>query len=170
MGEDRELGSPTVLLDATVLINLAITDRLDLLEGLSGYRFRTPQEALAEVLRKHQRSRIQRALQAGSLERVSLESHEESHRFQEFARNLGRGEAACLALASIRGWWLASDDHRALKRTRQELPERRILNTPRLFLLAIRAGLLTVEEADETKRILAENRFRMGFDSFAELL
>jgi hypothetical protein len=46
----------------------------------------------------------------------------------------------------------------------------RIITTVDIFLLSIRAGLLTVEEADAAKAVLAANRFTVVFGSFAELL
>jgi hypothetical protein len=46
----------------------------------------------------------------------------------------------------------------------------RILNTPGLYLLCIRSGLITVEEADAAKATLEQRRFRMVFASFRDLL
>jgi predicted nucleic acid-binding protein len=81
------------------------------------------------------------------------------------------GEAACLALAVHRGALVASDEKRAFKREAEtRLGPGRILNTPGLFLIGIRRGLLTVEEADDLKRALESKRFRMKFDSFRELI
>jgi len=37
-------------------------------------------------------------------------------------------------------------------------------------LLAIRQKVLTVQQADEIKTVLEENRFRMGFNSFQDLV
>jgi hypothetical protein len=46
----------------------------------------------------------------------------------------------------------------------------RLLNTPGILLLAIRSGLLTVEQADGIKDVLAQRRYKMAFGSFRELL
>jgi hypothetical protein len=37
-------------------------------------------------------------------------------------------------------------------------------------VLGIRAGLLTVEEADQDKAVLEQHRFKMAFESFRDLV
>lgn len=44
------------------------------------------------------------------------------------------------------------------------------MTTAGLFVLAIQAGLLSVEEADQAKVMLERHRFRMKFRSFRELV
>ena len=44
------------------------------------------------------------------------------------------------------------------------------MNTPGIYVLFIRAGLLTVEEADQAKVILEQHRFRIALVSFRELI
>jgi len=84
---------------------------------------------------------------------------------------LGKGEAACLAMAQHRGWVVACDERRAfLREARRRVGETRLLNTPGLILLAIRQSKMTVEEADEAKKVLETRRFRMKFRSFGDLL
>jgi predicted nucleic acid-binding protein len=84
---------------------------------------------------------------------------------------MGEGEAACLAVATTRGWLVASDEKRAfLREARNRLGPGRILNTPGLLVLAIRAGLITLEEADRAKHLLEQHRFRMRFNSFKDVI
>jgi hypothetical protein len=45
-----------------------------------------------------------------------------------------------------------------------------IINTPGILLAAIRAGALTVADADEIKTKPEQRRFKMKFDSFASLI
>jgi hypothetical protein len=52
----------------------------------------------------------------------------------------------------------------------ERLGEQRLLTTPGILLASIRAGQLTVDEADRIKQRLEALRFRMSFDSFGELL
>jgi len=84
---------------------------------------------------------------------------------------MGKGEAACLAMAEARGWMIASDEK---KRFRREVTARlgleRLVTTAGLFVIAIRAGVISVEEADQAKEILERHRFRMAFRSFRELV
>ncbi len=44
------------------------------------------------------------------------------------------------------------------------------MTTPDLIVRAIREGLTTVGEADHWKEVLAERRFKMKFDSFADII
>ena len=46
----------------------------------------------------------------------------------------------------------------------------RLINTPGLLVLSIRAGLITVEDADTMKTLLEQRRFRMKITSFRDLL
>jgi predicted nucleic acid-binding protein len=84
---------------------------------------------------------------------------------------MGRGEAACLAMAEARGWLVASDEKRRFRReVIARLGEGRLVTTAGLFVMAIRAGTLSVEEADQAKEVLQRYRFRMTFRSFRDLL
>ena len=87
---------------------------------------------------------------------------------------MGRGEAACLSMAEQRGWLAAVDERgRFLRLARERLGEGRILNilnTPGILLLAIHAGLVSVDEADVLKARLETHRYRMRFDSFRDVL
>lgn len=158
-----------VLVDANVLINLALVDRLDLLGSLLDLDFRAPQEVLGEVIRE--RGRVDGALRRGHLKEVFLGEMEELALFVELRRMMGLGEAACLAMAVHRGALVASDEKRVFRREAEaRLGPGRILNTPGLLLLGIRRGILAIEEADEMKEALERQRFRMKFGSFREFL
>jgi predicted nucleic acid-binding protein len=157
--------------DANVLLNLAFIRRLDLLGALPDLEFRSPVEVLAEILSKQERIRVEDALRDGHLGEIAISEIAELALFAELNRSLGMGEAACLALAVHRRALVASDEKRAFKREAEtRLGPGRILNTPGLLLIAIRRGLLTVEEADEMKRDLESKRFRMKLGSFRDLL
>jgi predicted nucleic acid-binding protein len=161
----------TVVVDANVLINLAHLDRLDLLGALEGFDFVLPAEVRAEVVSAKARARLDCGLNLGHLRETPLEGLETLTLFADFLQVMGRGESACLALAAMRDWYVASDEKRVfLREAQRHLGPGRILNTPGLLLLAIQRGLLTVEQADEAKAILEQNRFRMAFGSFREIL
>jgi predicted nucleic acid-binding protein len=87
------------------------------------------------------------------------------------ARSRTCGEAACLALAIEKGWSIASDERRRFRREAEaRIGKDRILGTADLFVLAIQTGVLTVQEADADKLRLEQQRFRMPFGSFRDLL
>lgn len=81
------------------------------------------------------------------------------------------GEAACLAFAVENGCLFACDEGGIVRSdAKRLLGLNRLLNTPGIFVLAIRAGYWTADEADVAKSVLEKNRFRMKFSSFRELL
>jgi predicted nucleic acid-binding protein len=161
----------TAVMDTSVLINLAILDRIGLVGASPRLRFVIPGEVLAEVKRPRQRSRVGRALEGGLLEEVALDEPEALARFADLRKRMKIGEAACLALAITKGWLFVCDERRVvLREATKHLGKNRLLNTPGLFLLGIRAGYWTVDEADEAKAVLEAHRYRMKFSSFRELL
>ena len=59
---------------------------------------------------------------------------------------------ARLAVAEHRGYFLASDERKRFLRLAEErLGSERIITTPGIFVMAIQAGLITADEADEDK-------------------
>ena len=159
-----------VFTDTSVLLNLAFAGCLDLLRGLIGYEFLVPEEVLSEILGPREQGEVRVALQAGFLRRTTMADPGELAVFADLRQFLGIGESACLALASQRSGLLASDEKRRLLREAEDrLGPGRVLNTPGLFLLALRGGLMTIEEADAAKLVLERHRFRMRFSSFRDL-
>jgi predicted nucleic acid-binding protein len=160
-----------IITDTSVLINLSRTGHLTLLGKVVGLRFVVPDEVVAEVTEPEQLRSLGAAIADGSLSQESIATPDELAVFAELSRILGSGESACLALASSRGWLVACDEKRVfLREARSRLGDGRILNTPGLYVLWIRAGALTVEEADAAKAILDANRYTMTFASFRDVI
>lgn len=160
-----------VVSDATVLINLAHIDRIDLLGKLPAYEFVVPDHVVAEITDETQRERLRKAVTAGFIRTEAMTDAAELASYAELRKELGKGEAACLAMAEKRDWFIACDERRRfLRRVKERLGENRLINTPGILLEAIRANLLTVAEADAAKTVLVNHRFKMKFGSFAELL
>jgi predicted nucleic acid-binding protein len=158
-----------VLADTSVVVNLAIVDRLDLLAALAGYRFVVPQEVVREVVA--QREPLERARAAGHVREVELRGIAVLDHVRELRHDLGAGEAACLALASAEGWSVACDEKRLFRRMALALiGESRLLTTPDLFYLAIQQRRWTIADADAAKAVLEQNRYRMRFGSFHDLM
>lgn len=160
-----------VVADANVLINLLHVSRLGLCADLPGLRFMVPDHVSREIRRPQQREQLDDALKSGVLQLCSISDPEDIGLFADVIVRLGRGEAACLVLAKRHGWTIASDEKgRFRKEAVKRLGEHRLIGTPDLFLRAIRAELVTVEEADADKAILEGKRFKMPFKSFREKL
>lgn len=160
-----------VVTDANILINFMRAEHLSLLGALTSFEFVIPEEVVAEITNPVQREQLEAALTRGELHTFVLEDTTELTIYAELRHVMGKGEAACLALAEVRGWIVASDEKKRFRReVRARLGEGRLVTTAGLFVLAIRAGLLSVEEADQAKEMLERHRFRMKFPSFRDLI
>lgn len=160
-----------VIADTSVLINLIHAGHLGLLGSTPGYRFLISDEVLAEVQDPAQNSLVDSAIRDGLIDQTTIQTAEELATYALLTSILGSGESACLAVAESRGWYLACDERRVfLREARSRIGEDRLINTPGLYLLWIRSGMLTVKEADDAKAALESRRFKMTFGSFKELI
>ncbi len=160
-----------VVTDANVLINLIHVVRWDLCAQLPGIEFVVPDHVRDEVTDRAQRSALDRAVAKGSLRIVSIADLADIASFGDLTIHLGRGEAACLVLAARNGWSIASDEKGRFRREAlARIGKARIIGTAAIYILALNAGLLTIEQADSDKAILEETCFRMPFRSFREIL
>jgi predicted nucleic acid-binding protein len=167
------IGAPTriVVTDANVIINLNHAGYLGLLGALPRYEFVVPEDVVSEVSDPVQREALEAAINAGRVRRETITAPAELTRYAQLRKVVGKGEAACLALAESRGWLIASDEKRRFRReVLAALGGGRLVTTPGLFVLAIRSGALSVDEADQAKAILERHRFRMAFKSFRDVL
>jgi predicted nucleic acid-binding protein len=160
-----------IVTDANVLINLLHVHRLDLLGRIPAHEFVVPDHVREELTAPGSRGRLDDAIHGGTVKLELLEGLDAISVFVDLIRHIGRGEAACIALAVKYGWSIASDEKRRFRREAvARLGEGRIIGTPEVFVLAIRAGLLTTEEADADKSALEQHRFKMMFSSFRDLV
>jgi predicted nucleic acid-binding protein len=160
-----------VCVDACVLINLAIVGRVDLLGQIHDMAFHVPQEVLDEITVDEQKRKIEAAVASDDLKLARIEAVEELQAFAEYAGRFGKGESACLAIATCREWVVATDETKDRRLAREiSASGIQVINTPGILLKAIRQGVLTVQTADGIKTELEKNRFRMNFGSFGDLL
>lgn len=160
-----------VVTDTNILINLIHVGLLDLLAKLPPYSFVVPEEVVNEVSDSDQAQALQGAISSGVVDVVQLTDPAELAIYAGLLKILGSGEAACLSLAECRHWLIASDEKKKFRREALvRLGSGRMLNTPGILALAIRAGILTVEDADHAKTVLEQHRFIMSFASFRDIL
>ena len=160
-----------VVTDSNVLVNLMHVSRLGLLGSIPGHEFVVPDHVRKEITNAAQLSLLDAAIGAGTIKLESLTDLDALATFAELIVHLGRGEAACIAIAAKRGWWIASDEKRRFRREAEtRVGGDRILGTVEVFVLAIEAGLITVEQADADKVALESRKFKMSFTSFRELV
>jgi predicted nucleic acid-binding protein len=128
-------------------------------------------DVVAEIVLPDQKQQVDGAMAVGILRIEELSGPETIALFAELRHLMGAGEAASLALAVHRGWAVASDEKRAFRREAlAKLGPNRILTTPGLYMVAIRAGLLSVAQADADKARLEVRKFKMGFSSYGDLI
>lgn len=155
--------------DANVLINLMHAGRLDLCGSLPGLEFVVPDHVREEITVPEHREALDDAVAEGLFQVAAITEPKDITLFADLTLHLGRGEAACLVLAVRNGWTVASDEKRRFRReTVARIGEARLIGTADLYILAIRAGVLTIDEGDADKAVLEERRFRMPFRSFRE--
>lgn len=159
---------PTVVLDTSVLIHLDDVRQLGLLRALSGLDFAFPDEVWQELVREDRRARVLAEVRYGGLRRERLGLGRELVRRLEFEEcGLDLGESACCALAQERDWYLATDDHKALREWETAVGPDKSIATPGLVKLAVQRGVLTVAQADAFLPVWAANRFRLHLVTFA---
>lgn len=159
-----------VVADTNVLINLMHVERLDLCAKLPGLELIVPEHVRKEVLIPEHRAALDAAVSGGVFRVDSITEPEDIALFAELTVRLGRGEVACLVLAIRNGWTVASDEKRRFRReATSRIGADRIIGTADLYIRAIHAGVMTMEEADADKATLQKRRFKMPFESFREL-
>jgi predicted nucleic acid-binding protein len=168
-GRSPELG--VVVTDANILINLLHVEMLAVLGKLTGFRFVIPEEVRLEVKEPTQAAALNDALAQNLLQVEPMQGLAELSVYVELRGRFGAGEAACLSIAQLRNWLIATDERGAFRHeVLRRLGDGKLLNTPGIIVLGIKAGVVSVEDADEAKRRLENKRFRMKFGSFRELL
>lgn len=166
-----------VVIEASTLINFLRIGRVDLLAGLSAYRFILTDNVQAEILPADyptEHANLVAAIGAGYLHVVSLTDPAEVAVYvaMQALRVLGDGECSSIAAAHARGLVLAMDDGPALKKLAAHYPTVKLLDTIGLMVEALRSGLLTVTEADAIKADWHDrHRFKKpNLKSFGDLL
>lgn len=160
-----------VCVDTCVFVNFAIVGRVEIMVQIQDFVFHVPQEVAEEITVQFQKQSLEQMFGLGGLKKTELRDVAELTRFADYSQRFGKGESACLAIAACRRWIVATDETKD-KRLKKEIDALgiRIVNTPGLLLKAIQVGLLSVAEADATKGELENNRFKMDFHSFQELV
>lgn len=135
-----------VVTDANVLINLMRVSRLGLLAQIPNYEFVVPDHVREEITIPEQRATLDAAVTAGWLKLEVIDDLGAITAFTELTTRIGRGEAACIAIAAQKGWLIASEVT-SLSRT----------GWCSMFLELVRRN-------DDLKR-LVEKGYAVGFDS-----
>jgi len=165
-------GRILVVADTSFLLNFLVIDRMDVLAGLQALAFRVPNHVVLEVEYADEKERLHAALAAGTLSEIEITDLSEVGLYVHLRAFLGDGESACLAVAATRRWAIATDEKGRLRREIFErLGEDYLLDTPGALIAALRAGVLTVPQAETIRQELARHRFIMrDLPPFEELV
>lgn len=162
--------SKAVVTDANVLINFIHIQQLDLLSRLNDQGFIVPQHVIDEITWDSQANALSLALEEGHLHPCDLDDDETEDLYNSLRVFIEAGEAACIAIAHMRDYAVATDEKGDAERIATELlGKTRLLRTESILRRCIDAGLITVPEADAFKATLATKRYAMKFASFADL-
>jgi len=140
--------SPVVVIDTSTLIDLVDVDLLDVILLLPGKRFVIPKEVRLEIRRGHYRRRVDELVDDGRLEILGIEDPSEIRLKEELTKRFGQGEAACMAVAIRRQWYLACEERgRAFQREvkRRQLSNR-VVRLEELLWEVVDSGLLSTEQ------------------------
>jgi predicted nucleic acid-binding protein len=152
-----------VVLDTSVLLNFVKIGRLDLVEVLA-VPLLVLDDVRAEVTRPEQLAALDAAIGSGAILGEPVVDPVEVGLFAALssAGRLGQGECAVLAVALTRGMVAAVQDGPAQAEARRRDRHVRICTTEDIVVHAIRAGGMTIPEAD---LLLEEWRLRHRFAS-----
>jgi predicted nucleic acid-binding protein len=160
-----------VCTDTCVLINFVHVSRLDLLGQMGDMVFHVPREVAEEISEPIQAKKLEAAINGGTIRELKIMDVAELETMAGYVEKFGKGESACLAVATQRDWIIATDETKD-RRLSREIAARgiKVINTPGILLKSIRQGMLSVEAADVTKAELETKRFKMSFASFRDLV
>lgn len=170
-------GRQFAIIDTSVLINFLRIDRVDLLAAHPTYRFVVIDYVKREVDNRshHQLSRLETALATGLLEGDIDPAHVSMDELTAYADlqkvKIGDGERGAIAAAYARGCAVAINDYRAMKKLPDAYKSLVREDTASIVVALIRAGVLTIAEADAIKADWeANHRFRLKFSTFGEVV
>jgi len=157
--------APRVLLvvDTSVLVNLAHLDRFDLFAA-TGFEAHVPNHVIAEVTREDLRDRVAAALATGHLTELEITESVELLAYGDLKRRrqFGDGECAAMAVAFTRDWAVAIDEAGPVRRlVLERLGSDLLVTTPSLLRLACLRNVISRSDLSLIVTKLEANRFRM---------
>jgi len=157
----------SAVIDSCCLINLCATGRLEEMLSATDMTWKLSAAVARESLYlrrldgagnpEREPIDLKPHLASGLLEQVAPRNQAELDTYVALAAQLDDGEATCLAVCQHRGWWLASDDAKAL-RMANELTVRST-DTPRIIKTWADAGVEPAEISAALQAIEARARF-----------
>jgi len=161
-----------IVVNATVLSNLARADRIRILKELFD-RIVVPMQVYEEILRGIEagytflKTVDEIVEEENWMNLEPLKSKKERGLFKDLLETVGYGEAAGIAIAKERALLFSSDDKIARKRAKEHGVK--VSGTLGILLIAIEEGKLSTEEADEVLQEMIKGGYRSPIQSMKEL-
>jgi len=161
-----------IVINTTVLSNLAAANRLEILRELFG-EVLVPSSVYEEILKGIESgymflARIDEALEREHWLSLAHLTGESRRTFKTLLNVLGRGEAAGIAISKERKLTFFSDDKVARKVARDMGVK--ISGTIGVLKVAVEEGRISVEEADEVLHRMVKGGYRSPIRSIREVL
>ena len=139
---------------------------------MPGLKFIITEYGKTEITKEDQLKQVEEAIKYGCISVEVITDPEEIQKYAELNKVLGKGEAACLAMAKHRNWLVSCDKKNRvfIREAASRLGRDRIITTSDLVVRAIEASVISVNETDRWISVWARNRFVVKINSFRELL
>jgi predicted nucleic acid-binding protein len=162
----------SVIVNNTVLSNLALINRLDLLRSTLDIIYLTP-----EVFREVENGIISgRDFQKRT--KLEIEKHQwlfltnlediENEILKKLPKSLHTGEASCLAVAKNRKWTFLTDDGNARNYARESNIV--VSGTIGILISSIDEELITMVEGEDYLQTMIKNKYRSPFKHLRDIL
>lgn len=156
-----------IILDTCVLIHFANLDRFDILSKISNTKFITTENVILEITNETQLSKVKHCINSDLIKVVKLTDDEVMKDYFTLCKRLGKGEASCIALATVNNWKVCTDDKKRIPKTVQNrLSSNHLLTTDCLLSIGVSKGIITEKEKlailDELNRISMERIARIS--------
>jgi predicted nucleic acid-binding protein len=155
-----------ILLDNTLLSNFALVERPDLIRLALGETAATTEEAFAEFRLGEQLGRLPH----GDWSWLPVFQLNEAERaiYSQLREHLNAGEAACLAMASVRGYRVFTDDRDAREvAVQMQVP---VSGTLGLLVRLIGQSHLTLVDANDLLHRMIVAGYRSPISDLGEIL
>jgi predicted nucleic acid-binding protein len=153
------------IINNTVIVNLALIDRFDLLKENLGTAYITPEvlEEIEEGINQGYAfmSRAKDIVEYYDWLLVTGLKQEEDKTFRQLAQIMGRGEASCISVAMERKWSFFTDDDRARRFCINN--KIRLGGTFGILLMSIDKHIITEYKANELLQIMIKFGYRSPY-------
>jgi predicted nucleic acid-binding protein len=161
-----------VIVNNTVLSNLASVDRLDILKKvfLKVYTTLEVKDEVENGIRCNHlfQSRTKQIIDTGQWIFIANCNQQEFKIFNDLRKRIDLGEASCLAIAKERGWIFLTDDDKA-RRIAKQLGVR-LSGTIGVLVTAIEDKIISKSEAEKIHQDMMDNGYHSPISSLSEIV